>query len=220
MWRLDHVGPRMYLVLGARCPELSSGTIQCCDMITLLPSFCVYWMNYTWAFTLQPLLPSSFPPATHHKTALASSKKYTIVNSTVVDTQSLLPWPKIPNLALARLGKVSREGGIIQLLLRNQISSMTVKCSSYCWHHGFSLTSMRYSWDFSLETYIRTLLYRSVPAKYSIAWDKTSSVRELWVLLNILNSCCDQYDKEDYREKRSLSYISNTQLSNQHNANV
>lgn len=157
MWRLDHVGPRMYLVLGARCPELSSGTIQCCDMITLPPSFCAYWVNYTWAFILQPLPPSSFPPATLHKTALASSKEYTIVNSTVVDTQSLLPLPKIPNLALTRLGKVSREGRIIQLFLRNQISSMTVKCSSHCWHHGFSLTSMRYSRDFSLETYIRTL---------------------------------------------------------------
>lgn len=59
------------------------------------------------------------------------------------------------------------------------------------WHHGFGLRSHR---DFSLETHIRTLLYGPIPGKYSFVQDKTSPVRELWVLSNTLKSRSDQCD--------------------------
>lgn len=81
-----------------------------------------------------------------------------------------------------------------------------MKCSNNHWHHSFELTSERYSWCFSSETHIRTLFYESVPGNYYFAQNKISPVRELWVLLNTLNSHSDQYDTRSYRRKRSLIF--------------
>lgn len=86
--------------------------------------------------------------------------------------QSLLSLPQIPNLALARLERVTEEGRILQLFLRHQIPFMTVKSSSNHWHCSFGFPSKRHSRDFSLETHTRNLLYGSVLGQYSFAQTK------------------------------------------------
>lgn len=81
---------------------------------------------HTWAFILLPSLPSSFPPATPHKIALASSKEHTIIVSC---RHSVCSATNPRSLDFAILGKAVREGRLSPLLFRNQIPSMTMKCS-------------------------------------------------------------------------------------------